>query len=98
MDTQRKYAITKAEIDAMTDEELLRLVKTQGKYVGQRFTTVTEDHFHDRVLDAPHFLRRLCQVHPKQFSKLLAEFFLLMPRIGTQWASLKGEVSTTYPK
>lgn len=75
MDTQRKYAITNAEIDAMTDEELLRLAKTQGKYVGQRFTTVTEDHFHDRVLDAPHFLRRLCQVHPKQFSKLLAEIF-----------------------
>lgn len=71
MDTQRKYVITNAEIDAMTDEELLRLAKAQGEYVGQRFTTVTEDHFHDRVLDAPHFLRRLCQVYPKQFAQRL---------------------------
>lgn len=31
----RKTAITNAEIDAMTNEELLRLAKTRGQYIGR---------------------------------------------------------------
>ena len=71
MEKDRKTAITNAEIDAMTNEELLRLAKTQGKYIDRWTRGFHEDHYCDRVLDVPYFLRRLLQVHPKQFTRIL---------------------------
>ena len=71
MEKDRKAAITNAEIDAMTNEELLRLAKTQGKYIDRWTRGFHEDHYCDRVLDVPYFLRRLLQVHPKQFTRIL---------------------------
>ena len=71
MEKDRKTAITNAEIDAMTNEELLRLAKTRGKYIDRWTRGFHEDHYCDRVLDVPYFLRRLLQVHPKQFTRIL---------------------------
>lgn len=71
MEKDRKTAITNSEIDAMTDEELLQLAKTRGKYIDRWTRGFHEDHYCDRVLDVPYFLRRLLQVHPKQFTKIL---------------------------
>lgn len=71
MEKDRKTAITNAEVDAMTNEELLRLAKTRGKYIDRWTRGFHEDYYCDRVLDVPHFLRRLLQVHPKQFTRIL---------------------------
>lgn len=73
MEKDRKTAITNSEIDAMTDEELLQLAKTRGKYIDRWTRGFHEDHYCDRVLDVPHFLRQLIQVHPKQFTRTLAK-------------------------
>lgn len=73
MDTERKTAIANPAIDAMSDEELLRVAKAQGEYLGRRLTYVPESFYSFRVLDVPYFLRRFAQVHPKQFSKMLAK-------------------------
>lgn len=75
MDTQRKCGITASDIDAMTGEELLQLAKAQGQYVGRRLSTEEKGGAYARVLDAPRFLRRLIQVHPKQFTKTLAKLY-----------------------
>ena len=85
MEKDRKTAITNAEIDAMTNEELLRLAKLRGPYIGRWSRSVKEDHYHDRVLDVPHFLRRLLQVHPKQFTRTLAK--LAYPE-SAQWSAV----------
>ena len=71
MDTQRKCGITASDIDAMTGEELLELAKAQGQYVGQRLPTQEEEGVYSPVLDAPRFLRRFYQAHPKKFSQML---------------------------
>lgn len=75
MDTQRKCGITASDIDAMTSEELLELAKAQGQYVGRRLPTEEKGGVYARVLDVPRFLRRLIQVHPKQFTKTLAKLY-----------------------
>ena len=75
MDIQRKCGITASDIDAMTSEELLELAKAQGQYVGRRLPTEEKGGVYARVLDAPRFLRRLIQVHPKQFTKTLAKLY-----------------------
>lgn len=75
MDTQRKCGITASDIDAMTSEELLQLAKAQGQYVGRRLPTEEKGGAYARVLDAPRFLRRLIQVHPKQFTKTFAKLY-----------------------
>ena len=85
MEKDRKNAIANSEIDAMTDEELLRLAKLRGPYIGRWSRSVKEDHYHDRVLDVPHFLRRLIQVHPKQFTRTLAR--LTYPE-SAQWSAV----------
>lgn len=75
MDVERKCGITASDIDAMTEEELLQLAKAQGRYVGRRLPTEEKGGVYARVLDAPRFLRRLIQVHPKQFTKTLAKLY-----------------------
>lgn len=75
MDTQRKCGITASDIDAMTSEELLELAKAQGQYVGRRLPTEEKGGVYARVLDVPRFLRRLIQVHPKQFTTTLAKLY-----------------------
>lgn len=75
MDIQRKCGITASDIDTMTSEELLELAKAQGQYVGRRLPTEEKGGVYARVLDAPRFLRRLIQVHPKQFTKTLAKLY-----------------------
>ena len=76
METQRKCGITASDIDAMTGEELLELAKAQGQYVGRQLPTEEKGGVYARVLDAPRFLRRLIQVHPKQFTKTLAKLYV----------------------
>ena len=85
MEKNRKTAITNAEIDAMTNEELLQLAKTRGQYIDRWTYGFQEDHYCDRVLDVPHFLRRLIQVHPKQFTRALAK--LSYPN-SAQWSAV----------
>ena len=85
MEKNRKTAITNAEIDAMTNEELLQLAKTRGQYIDRWTYGFHEDHYCDRVLDVPSFLRRLIQVHPKQFTRTLAK--LAYPN-SAQWSAV----------
>ena len=96
MNREEDTVITRREIDAMADEELLPFIRKHHRMTGDRFSS----HFFysRRVLDEPYFLRRLCMIDPEQFVRLVQEQNRREYFSGGWWAAVLLSQGGTLPE
>ena len=67
---QSNFIITRQDIAAMPDEDLLPFARKYYGMLAERFSKRMDNFYNPRLLDEPYFLRRLCRLDIEQFTRL----------------------------
>ena len=88
MDTRDGAVITRREIDAMSGQELMALVRRHAKLLGERFPKKSENFFCPDIQDEPALLRKLYRLDPERFVRLVLEQNKREYLAGGHWAAV----------
>lgn len=88
MDTKKGEMITRWEIDAMGEDELLSLVRRHAKLLGERFPKRAERFYCPDILDEPHLLRKLYRLNRERFIGMVVEQNKREYIAGGRWAAV----------
>lgn len=88
MDTRKGEVITRWEIDAMGEAELLSLVRRHAKLLGERFSKRAEQFYCPDILDEPYLLRKLYQLDRERFVEMVREQNQREYIAGGHWAAV----------
>lgn len=88
METRKGEVITRREIDAMGEDELLSLVRRHAKLLGERFSRRVDRFYCPEILDEPHLLRKLYQLDRERFVEFVREQNKREYIAGGHWAAI----------
>lgn len=89
--------ITRRDIDAMADEDLLPFARRHASLLGERFGK-SQTFYNPRLLDEPYFLRRLCSLNMERFTQLTQEQNRREYFAGGWWAAVLLSQGGTLPE
>lgn len=98
METRDGAVITRREIDAMSDQELMALVRRHAKLLGERFPKKRQNFFCPDIQDEPALLRKLYQLDPERFVRLVLEQNKREYLAGGHWAAVLLSQGGTLPE
>lgn len=97
MHETRENLITRQDIDAMADEDLLPFARKHHGMLGDRFGKM-QNFYNPRLLDEPYLLRRLCRLDMEQFTRLTQEQNRREYFAGGRWAAVLLSQGGTLPE
>lgn len=97
METRKGEVITRREIDAMSDQELMTLIRRHAKLLGEQFPKKRQDFFCPDIQDEPALLRKLYQLDPERFVRLVLEQNKREYLAGGHWAAVLLSQGGTLP-
>ncbi len=98
METRDGTVITRREIDAMSGQELMALVRRHAKLLGERSPKKPQDFFCPDIQDELALLRKLYQLDPEQFVQLVLEQNKREYIAGGHWAAVLLSQGGTLPE
>lgn len=98
METRKGEVITRREIDAMSDQELMTLIRRHAKLLGEQFPKKRQDFFCPDIQDEPALLRKLYQLDPERFVRLVLEQNKREYLAGGHWAAVLLSQGGTLPE
>ena len=98
METRKGEVITRQEIDAMGEEELLALVRRHANLLGERFPKKRDQFYCPDILDEPHLLRKLYRLDRERFIGMVLEQNKREYISGGRWAAVLLSQGETLPE
>lgn len=98
METRKGEVITRQEIDAMGEEELLALVRRHANLLGERFPKKRDQFYCPDILDEPHLLRKLYRLNRERFIGMVLEQNKREYISGGRWAAVLLSQGETLPE
>lgn len=98
METRTGEVITRREVEAMGEEELLSLVRRHAKLLGERSPKRMDQFYCPGILDEPHLLRKLYRLNRERFAGLVQEQNKREYIAGGHWAAVLLSQGGTLPE